>query len=169
VLRTIHIFPEFTNVHSINAIRSKYDPLAHLIPPHVTLVFPFESNVSTEVLVEHVQESMTGLKPFRLVMTGVTGAEGECLFLNVKVGNDEIIQLHDKMYSGLLQRYLYRSLTYTPHLTVGRVKDRQRFESALEETESWYDIFETTVHQVVIERIGENEDSIIETLVALPR
>lgn len=169
MLRAIHIFPEFSNVQSINAIRSKYDPLARLIPPHVTLVFPFESDDSTEMLVEHVQESMTGVKPFRLVMTGVTGAEGEYLFLNVKVGNDQIIQLHDKMYTGLLKRYLYRALTYTPHLTVGRVKDRQRFESALAETENLYEIYETTVHQVVIERIGENEDSIIETLVALPR
>lgn len=108
---------KFFNQNFIKAIRAKYDPLADLIPPHVTLVFPFESDVSTEVLSVHLQNSVVGLKPFRLVMTGVTGADGEYLFLNVKVGNDQIIQLHDRLYTGLLKEYLRRSLTYIPHLT----------------------------------------------------
>ncbi|QSO45638.1 2'-5' RNA ligase family protein [Alicyclobacillus mengziensis] len=167
MLRAIHLFPEFSNGHSINAIREKYDPLADLISPHVTLVFPFECDVSTEALALHLQESMVGLKPFRIVMTGVTGADGEYLFLNVKVGNDQIIQLHDKLYTGLLKQYLHRSLTYTPHLTIGRLKDKQIFEFALTETENWNEVFETTVHQVVVERIDEHENSIIEMKVPL--
>lgn len=162
LLRAIHLFPEFSNEHCINAIRSKYDPLADLIPPHVTLVFPFESDLSTEALAVHLQESMVGLKSFRLVMTGVAGADGEYLFLNVKVGNDQIIELHDKLYTGLLKQYLHRSLAYAPHLTIGRVKDKQIFEFALAETEDWNEVFETTVHQVVVERIDEHENSIIE-------
>jgi 2'-5' RNA ligase len=167
VLRAIHIFPEFSNLYSINAIRAKYDPLANLIPPHVTLVFPFESNVSTEVLAEHMKESTGTLKPFRIVMTGVTGAEGEYLFLNVKVGNDQIIQLHDKLYTGVLRQYLYRNLTYTPHLTIGRVKDKQTFEFALAETDDLNEIFETTVHEIVVESIDKCENSITETKVPL--
>jgi len=110
LLRAIHLFPEFSNEHSINTIRAKYDPLTDIIPPHVTLVFPFESDVSTEALAVHLQESVV-VKAFRIVMTGVTGADGEYLFLNVKVGNDQIIQLHDKLYTGLLKQYLQRSLT----------------------------------------------------------
>lgn len=167
MLRAIHIFPEFSNLHSIDDLRSKYDPLVSLIPPHVTLVFPFESGISTEVLEEHLRESTVGLKPFRIVMMGVTGAEGEYLFLNVKVGNDQIIQLHDKLYTGLLKQYLYRSLTYTPHLTVGRIKDKQKFESALAETEDWNHKFKTTVHEIVVESIDEREKSIIEIKVPL--
>lgn len=167
MLRAILIFPEFCNLHYINAIRAKYDPLAKLIPPHVTLVFPFESDISADVLAEHLQKSTAGLKPFRIVMTGVTGAEGEYLFLNVKVGNDQIIQIHDNLYSGLLKQYLYRSLTYTPHLTVGRIRDKQKFESALAETEDWNHIFETRVHEIVVETIDERENSITEIKVPL--
>lgn len=167
MLRAIHLFPDFPNLHSINAIRAKYDSLANLIPPHVTLVFPFESDVSTEVLAAHLKEATVGLKPFRIAMRGVTGAEGEYLFLNVKVGNDQIIQLHDKLYTGLLRQYLYRNLTYTPHLTVGRIKDKQTFESALAETEDWNEIFEATVHDFVVEGIDERESSIIEIKVPL--
>lgn len=161
------MFPEFSNQHSINAIREKYDPLADLIPPHVTLVFPFESHVSTDALAVHLQEAMVGLKPFRIVLSGVTGADGEYLFLNVKVGNDQIIRLHDKLYTGFLKQYLHRSLTYTPHLTVGRVKDKQIFEFALAETEDWNEVFQTTVNQVVVERIDEHGNSIIEIKVPL--
>lgn len=167
MLRAIHIFPEISNRHFIDDIRANYDPLANLIPPHVTLVFPFESDISTEVLEEHLQESTVGFKPFQIVMTGLTGAEREYLFLNVKVGNDQIIQLHDKLYTGLLKQYVNRSLTFIPHLTVGRIKDKQKFEFALAETEDWNHIFESTVHEIVIERIDERENSIIEINVPL--
>ena len=55
VLRAIHIFPEFSNMESIDNLRAKYDPLFSLIQPHVTLVFPFESTITTAVLAQHVQ------------------------------------------------------------------------------------------------------------------
>ncbi|WDL95904.1 2'-5' RNA ligase family protein [Alicyclobacillus sp. ALC3] len=168
MLRAIHIFPYFDNLHSINAIRAKYDPLADLIPPHVTLVFPFESNISKEVLEEHLHEATVGSHPFRIAMTGVTGAEGEYLFLNVKVGNDHIIQLHDKLYSGLLKQYLYRSLTYTPHLTVGRIMDKRMFEIALAKTEEWNEVFETTVREITVESIDERKNYTVEMTVPLP-
>lgn len=167
VLRAIHLLPEFSNLHSINVLRAKYDPLVNLIPPHVTLVFPFESDIATEALKEHLKQSAIGLKPFQIVMTGITGDEEGYLFLNVKVGNDYIIQLHDKLYTGMLRQYLNRSLTYTPHLTVGRIKDKQTFESALAETEDWNEMFETTVHEFAVECIDERENSTVEIKVSL--
>jgi 2'-5' RNA ligase len=167
VLRAIHLFPEFSNLNSINVLRAKYDPLVDLIPPHVTLVFPFESNITTEALTEHLKQSTVGLKPFQIVVKGVTGAQKEYLFLNVKVGNDQIIRLHDKLYTGMLKQYLNLSLTFIPHLAVGRIKDKQKFEFALEETEDWNEIFETTVHEVVVENIDERENSTLEIKVTL--
>ena len=47
-LRTIMIFPTFENIEIINSIRDKYDPLANLVRPHITIVFPFESDMSNE-------------------------------------------------------------------------------------------------------------------------
>lgn len=162
MLRAIHLFPEFSNSHLINALRSKYDPLVNLIPPHVTLVFPFESAITTDTLTDHLKASISGLKPFTIAMAGVTGAEEGYLFLNVKVGNDEIIQLHDELYTGILRQYLNRSLTYTPHLTVGRMKDQKTLELALAETKHFHEIFETKVHEIVVEQIDENGKSTIE-------
>lgn len=44
MLRTIMIFPQFDNEEIIQGIRKKYDPLYHLIKPHITLVFPLIRN-----------------------------------------------------------------------------------------------------------------------------
>ena len=51
-LRTIMIFPEFENMEIIDNIRKQYDPLAELVRPHITLVFPFESQISNEELTQ---------------------------------------------------------------------------------------------------------------------
>lgn len=70
--------------------------------------------------------------PFELELRGVTGHEDEYLFLNVKRGNDDVIFLRD----GLLRREPFAagldpSVTYLPHVTVGRVGNRERFRDAL--------------------------------------
>jgi hypothetical protein len=48
--RTIMIFPEFKNIDVINDIRKKSAPLAELVLPHITLVFPFDSKLTNEEL-----------------------------------------------------------------------------------------------------------------------
>ena len=40
------IFPEFDNIGSIDKIRSRYDPLADLVRPHITLVFPYDPHMT---------------------------------------------------------------------------------------------------------------------------
>lgn len=35
--RTIMIFTQFDNIDVINSIRNKYDPLAKLVKPHITV------------------------------------------------------------------------------------------------------------------------------------
>ena len=41
--RDILIFPKFDNIEEIQKIRKKYDELYSIIPPHITLAFPFKS------------------------------------------------------------------------------------------------------------------------------
>ena len=166
-MRAIHLFPAFAGMDKLQALREKFDPLAALIPPHLTLVFPFESPMSREELREHVRVALQGMKPFLLRMQGVTGADGGYLFLNVKRGNDEIVELHDRLYAGALRPFLRRDVTYVPHLTLGRLPDAEAFLQALEETERLEDVFETTVTEVVIEAIGRNEESVLEDVLLL--
>ena len=48
--RTIMIFPDFEQMEIIESIREKYDPLYQLVKHHITVVFPFDMDVSNEEL-----------------------------------------------------------------------------------------------------------------------
>ncbi|QQE81027.1 2'-5' RNA ligase family protein [Alicyclobacillus sp. SO9] len=155
----IHIFPYFANLHSIHLFRKQYDPLANLISPHITLVFPFKNSITDENLKRHVIQCTSKQKPFHIMLRGVSGADEVYLFLNVKTGNDQIIALHDELYTGILAEHLNRRYTYTPHLTIGRIEDELTFSGALRNTAAWDETFTTTVREVVVEHIDEHHKS----------
>jgi 2'-5' RNA ligase len=129
--RAIVIFPTAA-LDAIEALRSRYDSLATFIPAHITLVFPFESTIPSDGLRRHVESVAASAPPFPVVLGGFSGDGAEYLFLNVQTGNDEIVSLHDRLYSGMLAPYLSSQHTFAPHLTVGRgFADAQELANAL--------------------------------------
>jgi hypothetical protein len=52
--RAIAIVPQISHIELIQRLRQAYDPLAATLPPHLTLVFPFESDISPEHLLRHL-------------------------------------------------------------------------------------------------------------------
>lgn len=131
--RVVAIFPELENADLITRIRHKFDPLAELVPPHITLVFPFESESNQSEIRSHIRNAIADMAPFHVRFSGVTGHEGEYLFLNVKEGNDQLIALHDRLYSGLLRSFLSFEHTFVPHMTVGRLLDKSAWDRAVAE------------------------------------
>jgi 2'-5' RNA ligase len=122
--RVIVAFPRLADdadARRIAAVRRRFDPLAAEIPPHLTLVFPFEDPISEAELERHVRGALGGVRSFPVVLADITAHESEYLFLNVKRGNDALIQLHDVLYGGPLAAHRLRTHTFVPHLTVGRV------------------------------------------------
>lgn len=96
-LRTIMIFPEFENMEIIDKMRKQFDPLADLVRPHITLVFPFESSMSNEELAQVLEERLADMKPFQLELGGISKQEdvfGNYLFLNVLQGAEKICHIH---------------------------------------------------------------------------
>ena len=61
--RDILIFPKFNNINKIQSIREKYDELFNVIMPHITLAFPFDSNISNEQL-KRIKEYCSWYWPF---------------------------------------------------------------------------------------------------------
>ncbi len=78
--RAIVIFPQFKNVRLINEIREKYDPLSDYIAPHITLVFPFESDIPAIELIEHIKVALVGCDKFSLAMCGITASSDGYIF-----------------------------------------------------------------------------------------
>ncbi|HAZ36312.1 MAG TPA: hypothetical protein DEF85_02330 [Clostridiaceae bacterium] len=66
--RCIMIFSQFSNINIIESIREKYDPLTNNVRPHITIIFPFESNMSEEELQEYLVASLNGMKSFHLIL-----------------------------------------------------------------------------------------------------
>ena len=152
--RDILIFPKFKNIHLIQDFRSKYDPLANLIAPHITLAFPFSDNISNEALISKLTNLLINFKPFSITFKGISLSYDNYIFLNCTKGNQTLIQLHDEIYKQIIPNHFNKSIKYIPHITIGRCNDIKKVDSFEYE-------FDTKVDEVSIELIGEHEESII--------
>ncbi len=162
-LRTIMIFPEFENIDVINDIRKKYDSLADLVLPHITLVFPFDSELTNEELNLHLKECLSDIQPFKMELEGFSkqiNNYGNYLLLNVVQGIDEIKNIHDKLYKGKLKHF-DAGYDYVPHMTVGRVSSMELLNKAFDDVSNYNDKFSTVVKKISVEMIGDQEESII--------
>ena len=153
--RDILIFPQFTNIEKIENIRKQYDELYKILPPHITLAFPFESSMSNDELKDRLMQVLKSVEPFEIVMSGVSLHKDEniktnYIFLNVVSGVKEIKILHNEIYEKVLNQKM--SFEYIPHITLGTTENDQiEFEMN--------DEFKTIVTKVSVEEIGENEES----------
>ena len=166
------IFPKFKNGQVIDRIREKYDPLATHVRPHITLVFPFDSDIETAELNKHISSVLSDVEAFEVMLKGITPVNsfGRYLFLNIEKGTEKIIELHKKLYTGILQEHFPQWLNgnnFLPHMTVGNFQNEEEFQMATEETKAVVDDFKTIVNTVSVEIIDENEDSIIELEIPL--
>ena len=153
--RDILIFPQFTNIEKIENIRKQYDELYKILPPHITLAFPFESSMSNDELKDRLMQVLKSVEPFEIVMSGVSLHKDEniktnYIFLNVVSGVKEIKILHNEIYEKVLNQKM--SFEYIPHITLGTTENEQS-EFELNNT------FRTIVTKVSVEEIGENEKS----------
>lgn len=162
-LRTIMIFPEFENIEIIDSIRKKYDPLADLVRPHITIVFPFESRMSNKELSEILENRLKSVKAFKIKLQGISRQEdtfGNYLFLDVLQGQEEICAIHRMLYDNEFKEYdLGRQ--YVPHMTIGKLPTVEMLNEAYDEVKSTKESFIAIVNKVSVEMIGDNEESII--------
>ena len=108
----------------IHEKRSKYDPVAKFIPPHLTLVFP-STAFNIDELRQETSKLVRGFEPFRvvlrsaIVMPEVGNSRSHAhVFLVPDEGFSQIVRLHDRLYSGILANELRLDIPYIPHLTV---------------------------------------------------
>lgn len=162
-LRTIMIFPEFKNIGILDNIRSEYDPLAKLVRPHITLVFPFKSHMSDKELAQILNARLHSLKSFHLSMGGVSKQEnvfGNYLFLDVSQGTEEICRIHKMLYDNEFKEFDI-GLQYIPHITLGKFDTVPLLDNAFNKIGTMITAFHTTVNRISVEMIGDHEESII--------
>jgi len=158
------IFPQFENIEVIDKIREKYDPLAFLARPHITLVFPFEHPMSNSELESVLDKRLSDIPAFDLEMQGFAKQEdigwGHWLSLDVTRGEEMIRKIHDVLYENELSSCKVE-FPYAPHMTVGRLFDKAEADAAYDSIKSNDTVFSTKVDKISVEMIGPHEESII--------
>lgn len=156
--RDILLFPKFSNVDIIEKIRKDCDELYDVIQPHITIVFPFLDDISDDELIKNIRNYFSNRGKFFVKFSGVSYSDDHYIFLNCVEGKNEIIGIHDELYKQYFQEHL-SDRKYIPHITIGQTFNCN--SEQLKIIENLEDEFECYVDEVVIEKIGTNEESII--------
>lgn len=107
------------------------DPLAQIIPPHVTLLPPTLIDVRAMPSIEqHLEHVSNSVKPFvmRLQGTGTFRPVSDVVFLNVRQGAEECSELARKVNSAMLAQPL--RFEYHPHVTLAHDVTPPQLDSA---------------------------------------
>jgi 2'-5' RNA ligase len=156
----------------IGAFRRAHYPTAHLIEPHLTLVFPVPAAIGGDAFRKHVRDVVSRTPAFEIRLTGLDKSWDHWLFLGVAEGLDKVIALHDALYTGILLSYLWTQQPYVPHVGLGhfaeeqdtrdllnlrpRAFDRARFDEARQEAKALH--LDYTGHFSSVHIFGLDED-----------
>lgn len=108
----------------VQAIRQASDPLYFdVVKPHVTLVFGTDK-MNAQQLTEHAQHKLAGFRSFPILLDSVKVVEDDSkkffhTFLVPSQGYQEIITLHDLLYTNGLAGELRLDIPFIPHVGIG--------------------------------------------------
>jgi len=153
-LRDILIIPELDNISLIQDIREEYDELANIVPPHITLAFPFSSDITNEELDSKLKKIFSEYKEFNITLSGISYHYDErvgvyYMYLDVTQGYETIYEISKKIYSEIFNMEVPEK--YIPHITLGSVETINNIKLD--------HVFHTAVKNIIVEDIGENEES----------
>ncbi|MGI4895748.1 MAG: 2'-5' RNA ligase family protein [Janthinobacterium lividum] len=120
------------------------DPLAHAIPPHITLLPPHELPCAElEVARDHLHRTAGGYAPFDVHLRGTATFRpvSPVVFVQVSRGISECELLQQEIRSGPLERGI--AFPYHPHVTVAHDIDEaglDRAELALRDWEATFTV-----------------------------
>jgi 2'-5' RNA ligase len=128
-------FPEFPGIERIEAFRARHDPMAQLVPAHLSLVFPFPTALSALQVETHVKRVVSRWPPMPVTFRHTRTEANEFLFLMASRGAASIKGLHERLYTRSLAHHRRRDLPYEPHITLARCAEYPRLEAAAAQAE----------------------------------
>jgi len=149
----IHL--ELEDASKIQELRRKYNPYFNVIGPHITLVFPFPE-MERDAIVNHVTEILRDFAPFNIRLKGFTKSFDEGLFLLVEQGNEKTIELHDRLYSGIFEKYLRTDIPYVPHIGLGLFKTDEEYRIAERKARTLNLAYESTIRSICIIHLNDD-------------
>ena len=160
-------FPRFEGLEAIEAFRRRHDPMAELIPAHLSLVFPFATALKRIQVETHVRRVVSRWPVIPASFRAVKIEANEFVFLMASRGVASITALHDALYTRSLRHHLRPEFPYAPHITLARYKALEPLEEAFDEAR---DLFgrEMTDTLREVDLLAVAPDGRIERLSTLP-
>lgn len=158
--RVIYLTVDLPQEDPVQEIRNRFDPLSATVPPHITVVFPFDSEIDSEDLIALIDESVEELE-FEYVEISLESAiiVKEFCFFPIDAGREEIVALHDRLYSTILEPFLADEEDYVPHITVGRCKTERDIEEIKDATDEVNRKATGSVRSIILERMNDDDSS----------
>ncbi len=121
----------------IETLRRRHDPQSTIVPAHVTLVFPFETD-DLPTISQHIGQVVASHGPIALRLSAYLAVRAHDdtqshIFLVPDQGRAEIEALHDAIYSGPLAVALRHDIPFIPHVTVAASKFHDDAEDLVRE------------------------------------
>jgi 2'-5' RNA ligase len=117
------------------AYRQKYDPLASALPPHLTVLNPFEFSESAETLYSHLEEIGEIYPPIKVSVAGwdIYHQIDYQLRLPLMAGRSEFVNLREDLLTGPLQYCPGQDKDYWPHIKLGQFAEPAEVEHVKKE------------------------------------
>jgi 2'-5' RNA ligase len=148
-------FPRFDGLAQVEAFRRRHDPMATLIPAHLTLVFPFPTALTRLQVETHVKRVASRWPPIPVTFRAVRMHANEFVFLMASRGSASFTALHDRLYTRSIRPYLRTDLAYEPHITIARNASLPALEAAFDEArEAFGRDFSDVMREVSLLAVG---------------
>jgi 2'-5' RNA ligase len=146
----------------INLLRSKYDPQFHLIAPHITIMFPTPESFDGRNLVSHIESILRRWESFPICLKGFQQSWDEYLFLLLNKGEQDVIRLHEEIYTGLLSEFRNEVRPFIPHLTLGVFTGKnEEYAQALKEAERLNLDYECMLDRLHLIKVNDERSQIV--------
>ncbi|MFM2483797.1 2'-5' RNA ligase family protein [Celerinatantimonas yamalensis] len=154
-MKSIYIPIESSHIDVLDCIRRDYDSLYGKIPAHVTLVFPFLSELDEGLVVSHIREVLACEKQFSFTLGFTLFNDNGTCYIPIEKGANHITSLNSRLYSGCLSSYRSLEYEFVPHVTIARSVSPDKIIHVESRAES---VFGTNfvVKEVVLENIGKD-------------
>lgn len=112
--------------------RQKFDPLVAAIPPHISIIKPFEFSGPPQMLYNHLDDIGESFAPIKVSIIGwdTHDQTGFQLRLPLVAGRREFTILRNHLLSGPLAKIIQPDEDYWPNIIFGRFKNQADMDAA---------------------------------------
>ncbi|HRV90924.1 MAG TPA: 2'-5' RNA ligase family protein [Anaerolineae bacterium] len=124
---------------ALNPYRQKYDPLASVLPPHISILSPFEFSDPPELLYNHFHNVGETFAPIKVSIAGWDTYRhiDYQIRLPALAGRDILVELRENLLTGPLKYCPGQDKDYSPHIILGKFTEQADLEKARQDLQGF--------------------------------